>query len=169
MSAETFQGSLLGTVTIQELSAYEGGSEKFRNIRQKNPSLIDCLHIEFGLANQNVPNAAAGIMFYLSGTLFSAFHILAWNWEFPSPAVRMSWRVFALVATCAPLCLLLCTKQTIGNWDGIVLMVLIEYGFMFIYVVARVGLLVLIFYCFSSMPVGVYQTVEWTKFLPHFS
>jgi hypothetical protein len=35
------------------------------------------------------------------------------------------------------------------------------------YVVARLGLIVLIFYCFCSMPAGVYETVHWTDFLPH--
>ena len=36
------------------------------------------------------------------------------------------------------------------------------------YVVARVTLLVLTFYCFASMPASVYERVDWTGFIPHF-
>ncbi len=35
------------------------------------------------------------------------------------------------------------------------------------YIVARLGLIALIFYCFCLMPAGVYETVQWTDFVPH--
>ncbi|KUJ20689.1 uncharacterized protein LY89DRAFT_730707 [Mollisia scopiformis] len=41
------------------------------------------------------------IAFYLAGTLFSALHILAWNWEFPNTDIKIAWRVFAVTATTA--------------------------------------------------------------------
>ncbi|KAE8453649.1 hypothetical protein EG329_009160 [Mollisiaceae sp. DMI_Dod_QoI] len=47
------------------------------------------------------PSAGSSMAFYLSGTLFSAFHILAWNWEFPVRAVVYAWRTFAVAATSA--------------------------------------------------------------------
>ncbi|OCL05727.1 hypothetical protein AOQ84DRAFT_298369 [Glonium stellatum] len=33
-----------------------------------------------------------------TAVIFSAIHISAWNWEFPSPIVRPLWRIFALLA-----------------------------------------------------------------------
>lgn len=37
------------------------------------------------------------------------------------------------------------------------------------YILARIGLLVLIFYSFKGMPVDVYKTVEWSEYFPHLS
>jgi hypothetical protein len=123
---------------------------------------------------------ATCITFYAAGTLFSAFHIGAWNWEFPTSTVRTIWRSFALAATGAgPLAVIvviigvatidslgsrlrlrhICGSVTIGAL-GLLLVA---------YVLARLGLVVLVFYCFSSMPAAVYETVNWTEFLPHFA
>jgi len=123
---------------------------------------------------------AVCITFFAAGTLFSAFHNGAWNWEFPTSTTRTIWRSFALTATGAgPLTVVvgiigvaihgkvnyesrlesISRYGTIGAW-----------GFLAVaYVLARLGLIVLIFYCFSSMPVAVYETVNWAQFLPHFT
>jgi hypothetical protein len=39
------------------------------------------------------------ITFYAAGTIFSAFHIGAWNLESPSSIVQTLWRISALTAT----------------------------------------------------------------------
>jgi hypothetical protein len=41
------------------------------------------------------------VAFYTVATLFSAVHIGAWNWEFPSPVTRLLWRIFGVLATAA--------------------------------------------------------------------
>jgi hypothetical protein len=115
---------------------------------------------------------------YAAGTLFSAFHIGAWNWEFPSPISRTLWRAFAVTATGAgPFSVLLIIfystyfvyqiYKSRPFFGTLYIGILILMGVM--YTISRLALLVLIFYCFSSMPVGVYETVDWTKFLPHFA
>ena len=38
-----------------------------------------------------------------------------------------------------------------------------------IYIISRLGLIFLVFYCFSSMPAAVYKTVNWNTIFPHFS
>ena len=38
-----------------------------------------------------------------------------------------------------------------------------------IYIISRLGLIFLVFYCFSSMPASVYETVNWNTIFPHFS
>lgn len=117
------------------------------------------------------PLAGASAACYVSGTLFSAFHVLAWNWDFPSPSIRIAWRVFAVVATCAnPVFIFLVfMDDVISNYDFHTPLSFPIIGSLGVYFLARLGLIVLIFYCFYSMPVGVYHTVEWTKFWPHFS
>ena len=127
---------------------------------------------------------------FLSATAFSALHVAAWNWTFPSPITRNFWRVFSVAATGAPLIPLLASSLTIltrefpsGTGAYSWLSDIAEYLYMrqgnsnlyagllgiSVYIISRLGLLVLIFYSFSSMPASVYETVDWTKYLPHFS
>jgi hypothetical protein len=51
----------------------------------------------------------------------------------------------------------------IGKW-----MVFFAVFAIALFSASRLGLIVLIFYCFSSTPASVYETVKWTKYLPHF-
>ena len=37
------------------------------------------------------------------------------------------------------------------------------------YIFSRLMILVLTFYCFTAPPQNVYEGVEWTGFLPHFT
>ena len=113
------------------------------------------------------------IVFYATGTLFSALHIAAWNWEFPSSAVRELWRIFAITAAgTGPVIILITIAVSIldmpKHTDNFVI-ILLFFFLPFVYAASRMGLMVLIFYCFSSMPAGVYETVNWVQFLPHFS
>lgn len=110
---------------------------------------------------------------YATGTLFSALHLAAWNWEFPSSTVRELWRIFAITTTgTGPATILVVSVGVVvekfyTNTDMFVSIVF--YIFIFAYAASRIGLVVLILYCFSSMPAGVYETVNWLQFLPHFS
>jgi hypothetical protein len=110
---------------------------------------------------------------YATGMLFSALHVAAWNWDFPSSTARALWRIFAIAATGAGPVIILVLLVIVALEDSIdiperVAKVLVSF-LLFVYLAARIGLVVLIFYCFSSMPAGVYETVNWVQFLPHFS
>jgi hypothetical protein len=132
----------------------------------------------FGKSSSVYPprKITTAITFFAAATLFSAFHIGAWNWEFPSSTVQNIWRSFAVAATSTgPLTVFLSfvsqhwrSRDVIPRWrgraQGLVLIVLL-----LVYVLSRLGLIVIIFYCFSSMPAGIYMTVDWTKYLPYFS
>jgi hypothetical protein len=123
-------------------------------------------------------DAIKSTTFYITGTLFSAFHIGAWNWEFSSSIVRTLWRTFALAATGTSsgiiflivFYVIILMPKFSGQVDEVVrAIIFFLIGlFAFIYIISRLALMVLIFYCFSSMPAGVYETVDWTKFLPRF-
>jgi hypothetical protein len=134
----------------------------------------------FGRPNLIYPpqDETMSITFYATGTVFSAFHLGAWNWEFPSSIVRTLWRSFALAATgTGPATIFLISlylvtitiapKFGLFRFEPIMMALLVLLAVT--YIISRLALIVLIFYCFSSMPAGVYETVDWTKFLPHFS
>lgn len=111
-------------------------------------------------------------MFYIVGTIFSAIHLSAWNWTFVNPVSRILWRSFGVAATgAAPLALTLMLVLD-KNWLGGIPEKVAQISFAFIfgaYVIARLGLLVLVMYSFRSMPASVYETVDWTTYFPYFS
>jgi hypothetical protein len=114
------------------------------------------------------------VLFYFTGVTFSALHLIAWNWDFPSPTVRILWRTFSITATCSclfPVFPAVVLKEESKDYPKFVKYPLTSLGIvcLTLYPLARLGLIVLAFYCFSSMPVAVYHTVDWPSVLPHFS
>lgn len=111
----------------------------------------------------------------LTSLVFSGFHLVAWKWEFPSGTTRMLWRIFSLTATGAPLVLmsisgiLLVHYATGSRVRYRAALKVVMYGMSIIYAISRVGLIILVFYCFSSMPAAVYKTEQWCHFFPHFA
>ncbi len=124
---------------------------------------------------------------YTTALVFSAVHLCAWNWEFPDAEAQFLWRVFASIACGASVfCMysmysmytmgkkpfgsdnfekaMVCLSC--GRWDDLQWMPFLASCLA--YVVSRLGLLGLTFYCFSAMPASVYEPLEWTRFLPHF-
>ncbi|CAK7235773.1 hypothetical protein SBRCBS47491_009409 [Sporothrix bragantina] len=129
-----------------------------------------------GVKVYTVPLAVYGL-----GTVFSAVHLAAWNWSFPSPLIQKLWRAFAIIDTVWPLLSVVVyvidkhpedgdgapedeehrLRTNVCIWFRVILPLA--------YVLARLGLWALTFYCFSSMPESVYDTVTWTGYLPHVS
>ncbi|KAK0704297.1 hypothetical protein B0H67DRAFT_521349 [Lasiosphaeris hirsuta] len=120
---------------------------------------------------------------YTTGLFFSAVHLAAWNWRFPSPLIQILWRWFAtaaLVTSLSPLYmvpLVMLTADARDRWAGSYFgwdtpaenITAVASLFMFaIYIISRLAVLALTFYCFRSMPVSTYEGVEWTAFIPHF-
>ena len=119
-------------------------------------------------------NSAFGI----TATIFSAIHLAAWDWDFPSPAVKIMWRTFGVIAVgsaISPLFL-----SAVGDWMGtsnwgmmgdivnyVIYSIILLSGI--VYIPARIGLLVLTFYSFTRMPASTYEPLDWTGVLPHFS
>ncbi|KAG2362833.1 hypothetical protein BDR07DRAFT_1283656 [Suillus spraguei] len=101
-----------------------------------------------------------------SGTVFGGIHCLGWNDLFQWHAEQMIWRVGSLAIASASLSLFLLSSYTIWRSENrITACALVASAF--IYAVARVTLLVLMLASFRSLPSGVYDTVAWTKFIPH--
>ncbi len=116
---------------------------------------------------------------YLVGAAFSAIHLGAWNWQFPSLLVQQLWRTFGTIAVatalaCVPLVFIRrvyskgwSDKFIADIFDRLVFgLFCLQYV---VYFVSRLALLGLTFYCFTAMPPSVYADLDWTAFLPHFS
>jgi hypothetical protein len=81
----------------------------------------------------------------------------------------MLWRIFGVASTAAGPCTI--AFSIIYDWTHLSWLeatcryLLVGVGFA--YVVSRLGLIVLILYSFSAMPAAIYETVDWTGYLPH--
>lgn len=116
------------------------------------------------------------ISLYIASTTFLAIHLSAWNWEFPSVVVRSLWRwlnVGTLVVSFIPM-----LTATNAFWDtgsqfmndfldmASIVAVFISGP---TYILSRLVVLGLTFYCLSSMPERAYDSLDWLAWVPHFS
>ena len=134
----------------------------------------------FPLTAESLLQLLPMVAFYATGALFSAVHLLAWNWAFPSPLSQFLWRYSAITAlTTSPGTLYTTAVVTAGRTLGRILRiglpdvlsiftVAITFLILVAYVASRVILLFLTFYCFVSMPASTYRRIEWAAFIPHF-
>ncbi|KAG2123640.1 hypothetical protein BD769DRAFT_1469660 [Suillus cothurnatus] len=110
----------------------------------------------------------------LSGAVFGGIHCLAWNVLFRGHAEQILWRAASLVIVSAPVSILLlwgCAiwLNSLSELGDIFASseIIVSLASIFIYIVARVILIVLIWMNFQSLPSGIYDTVAWTNFIPH--
>lgn len=109
----------------------------------------------------------------LSGMMFGAIHCLGWNYLFQAHKEQILWRVASAGMACSPLILVIMTIliETI-EWFGFAVLpdrypewlLAIStciHGF------SRITIVVLMFLSLRSLPPGAYDTVAWTKFIPH--
>jgi hypothetical protein len=96
-----------------------------------------------------------------SGMVFGAIHCVGWDFPFQSHAEQALWRASSLVMLCSPISFLV---TYIFEND---LFVFITISYIFAYIAARLTLIVLVLLSFQSLPLGVHDTVAWTKFIPH--
>ncbi|KAG1880118.1 hypothetical protein F4604DRAFT_519350 [Suillus subluteus] len=100
-----------------------------------------------------------------SGAVFGAIHCLGWNILFQEHAEQILWRTASLAIVSVPVSILLFCSYAIslnGSNDingAITILALVASSF--IYIVARVTLIVLILMNFRSLPPGIYDTVAW--------
>jgi hypothetical protein len=116
---------------------------------------------------------------YLVGAAFSAIHLGAWNWQFPSATIQLLWRVFGTISVASALaCVPLVFMRRVYSkgWKNKLLAAVFDrlvFGLFclqyVVYFISRLVLLGLTFYCFTTMPTSVYEDVDWAGFLPHFS
>ena len=157
-------------------SRLRGNLERRKQWRQKN-TISGNLFFYMASVVENNATGSGSLMFATVGTVISGLHIVAWSWDFPSNTIRILWRVFSVAATCcvaAPYQLLVAYGYIVDSPDtmnsfGLFTLVSLMTTFSTIYIISRLGLIFLVFYCFSSMSAAVYETVNWNTILPHFS
>jgi hypothetical protein len=113
----------------------------------------------------------------LSGAVFGGIHCLGWNVLFRGHAEQILWRAASLAIVSAPVSILLLWGyvfwvDSLGELNSAfaiseMLAFLVPLASFFIYIVARIILIVLISMSFQSLPPGIYDTVAWTNFIPH--
>ncbi|KAG2098746.1 uncharacterized protein F5147DRAFT_640842 [Suillus discolor] len=106
-----------------------------------------------------------------SGTVFGGLHCLGWNALFQGHTEQIIWRTASLAIVFVPISFVLLSVyilwlHDVDASDGIIANLALLTS-LFVYIVARVTLIVLILMSFRSLPPGVYDTVAWTKFIPH--
>jgi hypothetical protein len=122
------------------------------------------------------------------GVVFGAIHFIPWSYSFPSHTEQLLWQISSVAMVGVPVCLLVESGLVpLVNWMdhqndeslifGIcfVLVYLVMVFLLFVslvlgplvYVFARVTTFVLAFKTLSSLPAAAFQTIPWTKWIPH--
>ena len=137
--------------------------------RQANLKPVNCVYmLVYALESFSTAGTVAGVVFATIGAAVSGLHIAAWNWDFPAYTIRILWRVFSVAATCcfpAILFSVALTPMIVHMFPFLVL----SLPIVAVYMISRLSLIFLAFYCFLSMPAAVYETVNWNTIFPHFS
>ena len=107
--------------------------------------------------------AAYGFMVFGVFLLFSACHLIGWNFEFPTKTEQWLWRVGSVLC-----CVLPFSVMFMGQASNKGLMYGVGAPGMTLYVIVRIALFVEIFTGLRAAPPGVYQTPRWTDYFPSF-
>lgn len=119
-------------------------------------------------------SATIPLVFFIGfvGVIFGGIHCFAWNGEFPSFVEKVLWRTSSL--TVVGMSLLFCVGSSIFalNRPGFarITYFLIKFGSFVIpllYSLSRLSLLVQAIVSLRNLPPSAFDTVEWTRFIPH--
>ena len=113
-----------------------------------------------------------------SGMVFGGIHCAGWHFSFHCHAEQTLWRAASLAILCAPVSIILSYIYEVSS-AGLrylpstvhrkiqILLETATWICSFLYIAARITLIVLMLMSLRSLPPGVYDTVAWTKFIPH--
>ena len=124
-------------------------------------------------ANSTGDNAGIADLIMLGvGICFGAIHCIAWRFPFPTHTELLIWRVSSVTITAVPVCIPL--MYGLGIWLYLMDFSTIRYIVFFsiipaglLYIIARVVTLVLALTSLRDLPLGAFDTVHWTTFIPH--
>lgn len=103
----------------------------------------------------------------LGSFIFGACHLIAWNDVFVNTNGQLLWRVCSVIVTALPLLSLIPTIG-MGSESTKTISMVAVFIFGFVYISARISLLLLTGLSFWSLPAGVYIDTRWAAFLPRF-
>jgi hypothetical protein len=110
-----------------------------------------------------------------SAMVFGGIHCMGWNFPFRSHTEQLLWRNACLAVLSSSVSLSISSAFGLlqEKWESLrcgspfnfTIIIILISGFA--YIAARLILIALMLLSFRSMPPGVYDTVAWTKFIPH--
>ena len=111
-------------------------------------------------------------------TVFGAIHCIAWSFRFATSQEQWVWRISVILVSGLPISVVafsflegifIPTKENNHTWVALweLFVKFIWPGMMFLYVIARIVLLVYPFVALRALPPGAYVQVNWVSFLPH--
>ena len=108
-------------------------------------------------------------------TLFGAIHCIPWSFHFATLQEQWVWRISAILVVGVPISIFFWAWLTSisDNWHNTcwklceIFTGTIYIIMMFLYIIARIILLVLPFVALRALPPGAYVQINWVSFLPH--
>ena len=106
------------------------------------------------------------------GVCFGAIHCIAWVFSFPTHVELLIWRISSAAITSVPVYvpLIVILAFWLENMDFDTTAGTVGYSIFpagMLYIIARAATLVLAFTSLRGLPLGAYETVHWTTFIPH--
>ena len=118
-------------------------------------------------------------LFMFFGIVFGGVHYIGWSFVFPTMAEKSLWRAASLSIMCIPPAFGLSQVLSRDNPSqagranmmqkiAVVAHVVISAVLLLAYILARLLLIVQALVLLREQPASAFQTVDWTKFVPHF-
>ncbi|THU93044.1 hypothetical protein K435DRAFT_670972, partial [Dendrothele bispora CBS 962.96] len=109
--------------------------------------------------------------------VFGGIHCAPWNSTFPTHMEQLLWRVSAVTVTAFPLALFslgrvlafledYTLRRAIKLIYGVIVIIAI-FLLALTYICARITFIVIAFTELRALPPSAYQTVDWSRFIPH--
>ena len=128
----------------------------------------------YSAPNNDKDMSIANIFAVCVSILFGAIHCIAWSFHFTTLQEQWAWRISAILVLGLPIPYLsigllserLTAKGTQNKilliWMGCIVLVIL-----FLYIIARIVLLILPLIALRSLPPGAYVQLNWVSFIPH--
>jgi len=112
-------------------------------------------------------------------TIYGAIHLAAWNFNFPSPQEQIIWRISCIIiASGIPIIVLAFVVLVVfievvenhilrGMDCGIFFPIYMVMLLGLLYSGARLFIIVESFISIRKLPLGVFVTIDWAKYIPH--
>lgn len=106
-----------------------------------------------------------------SSVTFGGIHCIAWSFVFPSQAERVLWRVCCIIVMGVPVLLAVIFGLLMLFWKSLrpfrpTIREVVDKT-RYVYILARVIMLVIALIVLRILPPGVSETVSWPTFIPH--
>ena len=102
---------------------------------------------------------------------YSCLHLIAWNFHFPTRVEQKIWRVNCIIMITTAITFFSCQfcrglrwlSRLVVDWQD-----LVSSAAVVIYTAARIYIAVECFVGLRSLPIGAYDSIQWSNFIPHF-